>query len=426
MKLYPLIILLVAVFIGIEIRFLTVETADPGPIVLILFNHLAATALRSLADLLTKPYVKVLEDGVGQWRANVIDACIRAGIAEHVESGPKTLPELTNLTHASSPEALLRLLRAAESMGYFQEGSDHRWRHSRLTRVLLPNSATSVRYLLRHFHDDAAVAWTRLYESIFLDKHAFSSQNNNQSLWEVYAQDQAREQQFQRAMANHDAFSTQALAGDYDWSKFRRVVDYGGGFGSLLAAVMTAHRYVNGVLFDLPAVIQQSEIDWHGKNMELISRTLFVPGHFFEPDTLPVIESGDVIVLRTVLHDWGDEDSVRIMSHLRHVIGETPDVTVILAEMVLTDHDPLPVKYLMDLHMRIMFHEAKERYLGDWQQITSQAGFDLKTVHQTRSLWSFIELHPKEVTTTRTTDGELDFANKLLVKDVTSVPSRSF
>jgi len=44
----------------------------------------------------------------------------------------------------------------------------------------------------------------------------------------------------------------------YDFSSFRTIADVGGGNGHLLQAVLAAVPNANGVLFDLPHVIEQA------------------------------------------------------------------------------------------------------------------------------------------------------------------------
>ena len=49
-----------------------------------------------------------------------------------------------------------------------------------------------------------------------------------------------------------------AIVGAYDFSKFERIVDVGGGYGLLLAAILAANPRLRGVLYDLPGVVAGS------------------------------------------------------------------------------------------------------------------------------------------------------------------------
>ena len=50
-------------------------------------------------------------------------------------------------------------------------------------------------------------------------------------------------------------------------------------------------------------------------------------------ETLPRPQSGDVWVLRNIIHDWNDADSQRILSAIRAAAGATPGVTLCFVEV---------------------------------------------------------------------------------------------
>jgi hypothetical protein len=62
---------------------------------------------------------------------------------------------------------------------------------------------------------------------------------------------------FNDAMTSMSAMSTDPVLAVFDFSGFRRIVDVGGGHGSLLAAVLQSAPDAHGVLFDLPSVVEE-------------------------------------------------------------------------------------------------------------------------------------------------------------------------
>eukprot|EP01033_Poteriospumella_lacustris_P012932 gene12933-9246_t len=119
-----------------------------------------------------------------------------------------------------------------------------------------------------------------------------------------------------------------------------------------------------------------------------------IGGSFFELESLPVFREHDGILVRTVLHDWSDEEAIDILRTLRQRIGSLTHVTVLLSEVVVEAKDPLAVKFFLDLHMKISFHHAKERYLSQWKHIIEASGFTLVNVHMIRAVSSILELRP--------------------------------
>jgi O-methyltransferase domain len=61
--------------------------------------------------------------------------------------------------------------------------------------------------------------------------------------------------EFQAAMSERTAAFAPSVAATYDFSRMRRVVDVGGGRGTLLAAILAARTHLHGVVFDLPGVV---------------------------------------------------------------------------------------------------------------------------------------------------------------------------
>ena len=73
---------------------------------------------------------------------------------------------------------------------------------------------------------------------------------------------------FNAAMTQGVAWSTPALLAAYDFSRFERLMDVGGGEGALLRDILAATPRLHGVLFDLSAVVATAgriltgEIGW--------------------------------------------------------------------------------------------------------------------------------------------------------------------
>src|SRR5690606_13327982 len=63
---------------------------------------------------------------------------------------------------------------------------------------------------------------------------------------------------FQASLAVRSRIEADAVAAAYDFSRYRRIVDVGGGRGVLLERILIATPNLRGVLFDLPDVIEQA------------------------------------------------------------------------------------------------------------------------------------------------------------------------
>ena len=102
----------------------------------------------------------------------------------------------------------------------------------------------------------------------------------------------------------------------YDYTGINTLVDIGGGNGTVLKAVLSKHPAMQGILYDLPGVIERAK-----KNLadRLASRCQTIAGSFFE--SAP--PGGDAYQMRHIIHDWTDEQCHTILGHIRKVMPQT-------------------------------------------------------------------------------------------------------
>jgi SAM-dependent methyltransferase len=85
------------------------------------------------------------------------------------------------------------------------------------------------------------------------------------------------------------------------------VVDVGGGTGAMLAALLRAHPHLRGTLVDVPATVVRAAATFEAAGVA--GRVETSGQNFFDP--LPA--GADVYLLRKVLNDWPDAETVAIL-----------------------------------------------------------------------------------------------------------------
>ena len=124
-------------------------------------------------------------------------------------------------------------------------------------------------------------------------------------------------------MTDQSVHVNRALLDSYDFSTFGTVVDVGGGQGALLTALLAKYPKMRGILFDQPQVVTAARrrLD----TAKVGDRCEIVGGSFFEE----IPPGGDAYLLKSVLEDWNDDDSMRILRQCRRVISPTGVLLVI-------------------------------------------------------------------------------------------------
>lgn len=97
------------------------------------------------------------------------------------------------------------------------------------------------------------------------------------------------------------------------WDAVRSVVDVGGGTGSMLTRLLELHPHLQATLVELPGTAARAEV-----NAVKVAQTFF--------DPLPA--GADVYLLRKVLNDWPDAETVAILKRCAEAAGATGRVVV--------------------------------------------------------------------------------------------------
>ncbi|WP_224391275.1 methyltransferase [Pseudonocardia sp. ICBG1293] len=148
------------------------------------------------------------------------------------------------------------------------------------------------------------------------------------------------------------------------------VADIGGADGSVLAALVADEPDRRGWLVDLPAVAATAHEQL--ATAGLADRVEVLGGDFFES-----VPSAQVYLLSTVLHDWDDEDALRILGRIR--AAAPPGARLVVVEVVLPDGDEPHLGKISDLTMLTMAG-GRERRRSEFAGLLDRSGFVLDRV----------------------------------------------
>lgn len=271
------------------------------------------------------PPVALFRMASGYWISQAIYVAARLGIADLLKDGPMSYLELAEAT-ATHPASLRRLLRALASLGVLATEQNYTFELTPIGASLQSTGLASIRSMILTLGEEHHYAWGELLRGIRSGEPAFNHVYG-MDLFTYLGRTPAARKTFNEAMAEVTSLVPIALLASYDFSAFSKIVEVGGGYGSLVRAILMANPTVTGVLFDAPQIIESAK--GYISNGELNGRCQAVGGNFF--DSVP--PGGDAYILKNVIHDWDDNNSVAILRNCRQAMAERGKV--LLVEMLL-------------------------------------------------------------------------------------------
>ena len=306
------------------------------------------------------------------WIAQAMSAAAELGIADLLARGVERPDQLARATGCHEP-SLRRLLRALASIGLCEAREDDSFRPTALGAMLEDGAPMSLRGMALYGRYKRPV-WERLIHSVRTGECAHPAVHGA-AVFAHLERDAAAAEIFDRAMSETTRVVAGAVVAAYDFSGCERVVDVGGGYGELLAAILRASPAARGALIERPRAL-----DGARRNLEragVAGRCELVGGNFFES----VPGGADCYLLKRVLHDWDDERAAAVLRSCRRAMPARARLLVI--EQALPERMAACAAHQeaarMDLHMLLMAG-GRERTEGEYRRLLEDAGFGIRRV----------------------------------------------
>eukprot|EP00884_Botryococcus_braunii_P019817 jgi/Botrbrau1/6519/Bobra.0034s0091.1 len=340
----------------------------------------------------------------GRVISHVVLSLTELNVADALLKGPQTIQELST-TVGADPDCLGRAMRAAVHFGIFKElrrrGQPSLYRNNHLSASLCESHVMSQKYMILAHLSHSFKTMDSLTYGIQTGKSCYQHYSGrDDTYWDLLKENPEGEIAFSRSMSSIDNLCRMAMLADIDWSKWDKVTDISGAFGGTLAAILPAYPGMRGVLFEQPQVIDRAREIWaeEADKADLLPRVDFVSGNFFEKETLPKAKSNkEVYSLKFILHDWNDDDCLKILHSLRHAIGDTGASLLIIDCMPRpnTAHPLNRPVFISDIAMMAIVG-GKERSFSDLEMLLARSGFKLTKIYMTRSIMTAVEASPTD------------------------------
>jgi O-methyltransferase domain/Dimerisation domain len=335
----------------------------------------------SSAPAAIPPQAAMLQMISGFWISRAIYVAAKLGIADQLQDGQRTAEELAGAT-GTHPRSLYRVLRALAGVGVFAEDNDKRFRLTPLSETLRTDQPESLRaFAIAELGEDHYEAWGDLLHSVTTGEIAFDHVFK-MPVFDYYAQHPENATIFNNAMTGMSLATNDAVLAGYDFSSIGKLVDVGGGHGSLVISILKANPRMKGVLFDAPPVVKgaRQRIEDEG----VADRCEVIAGDFFES----VPAGADAYTLKWILHDWDEDRAVAILKNCHRAMAE--NAKLLLVEAVVPSGGGPHFGKFIDLNMLVMTG-GRERTEEEYRRLLETSGFRLTRIIPTDSPMSVIE-----------------------------------
>lgn len=355
-----------------------VRALPPWPLVVVAggFHGLLQTGVRAL----TPPRAKAMELISSYWRSEITMALIKNGVIDALPSNGTPMSVAQLAEELGLQEKLLaRYLRAAVGLDLVNAAGDAAYGLTAVGRELRADAPTSMQSFARTLDGAHREAWHKASEQSLRSGRAGFEERYEKNFWEWHAEHPELEAEFADAMTSITSATAAALIADFEpplelGGANATVCDIGGGQGTLLAHWLLHHPNAAGKVFDLPTVTPLGTKFLAGKGLS--DRAQAVGGSFLDPPLPEELAACDVFVMKHILHDWQDDEAVRILHNIRG--RARPGSVIVNVDFVLGLSPPTSslelTKMLMDINMLVHFLGAQERTFPEFQALFARAG----------------------------------------------------
>lgn len=328
--------------------------------------------LLKMADALIPPQAVILDELAGVSRTAALHVVAKHRIADRLATGRKDKTELAAETGLPA-ELVERLLSALITVGIFDVDRSGRYSNNRNSLPLRSDSDGSLRAMTEWFGDKTnMLVWSELENAALAGTSPFAHVFGC-SVWDYFAKETDKGRLFDTAMGELTKMDAPFIASNYDFSKFERLCDVGGGRGTLLATILARNPRLRGLLFDAAHVLEEAGPVL--SDFGVADRVDRSAGSFF--DRIP--RDCDGYLLKDILHDWNDEKCVQILQNIRDAMS--PRARLLVCELPIDHKKPEYPAPISDMQVLIVCDGGKQRSTADFSELFRAAHLRLDSVH---------------------------------------------
>jgi hypothetical protein len=308
----------------------------------------------------------------GYMTAHAMGVAAELKIADLIKDGVRPSTELAAETGTHEP-SLRRLLRMLAAVGLTVEPEPGHFGLTDVGSQLRTDSPDSLHAFTRMFcHPLLISSWQGLMHSVTTGEHAFDHVHGK-DFYDYLAEHKDVSALFNVAMSEESRISAAQVAGGYDFSDAKTVVDLGGGDGTLLSAILTSHPHLRGIVVDSPSGVAEAPDVLRAAGVA--DRCEVQPGDFFKE----IPTDADLYIIKSVFQDWNDEDSRAILRSCRKHMPTSATLLIIGSVLPEAASTSVPIMFFTDLNM-LVNSGGRERTESEFRTMLQETGFTITSV----------------------------------------------
>ncbi|WP_170301567.1 methyltransferase [Saccharopolyspora hirsuta] len=313
--------------------------------------------------------------------ARAIYLLVDLGVPDRLGGGPRSAADLAAELRVR-PVPLHQVLRAVATTGLLRTEADQRFALTDTGRALQRGHPSGTREMVLTMQGELFWNALEVLPQRIADERTGPEIAYGRPFFALMAQRPRDAARFNRMMIATHGDEPAAVAEAYDFARVERLVDVGGGIGTVLLEVLARHPHLRGALLDLPEVTGHARR--HLADAGFADRCEVIAGDFFES----VPTGADAYLLSRVLHDWDDDTCVRILRTCARAM--TARSRLLVVEKVLPAGDEPHLGKRLDLIM-LALTRGRERTAAEYEDLLSRAGLRVVRCIGTRSASSVVE-----------------------------------
>ena len=316
---------------------------------------------------------KVLDLIFGRWRSQILYTGVKLGIFDALRGGPKTAALLADEL-SLDPALTYRLLRALGSLELLREDKDRTFSLTVTGDLLRSDHPQTLRgvTLLEEGPEHYAL-WKHLSAMVREGEQNAFMREFGRMAFDHAVKDAGYAEVFDNAMSSYSsaqaAWVLEAL-GSYDFGKLTRLCDVGGGHGYMLCRLLAKYPHLQGTVLERAEVISDGARLWASK-LGVSDSCRYVAGDMFS-----FAPPADAYMMKLILHDWNDDECVRILENQHE--AATPGGRVFVVEHVIPGPEISHFAKLFDIHM-MCWGTGRERTQEEYAALLEKAGWKYVT-----------------------------------------------